>query len=275
MIKFIADSGCDLKEFPEICFETVPLEISTDERIFTDDLNLDVHEMLDYLLAYHGRSYTACPSTEKWMAAFEGADEIYAVTLTSGLSGTFSAACAAKEMYLAEHPETKICVIDSLSTGPEMYLILEKLAQFTREGKTFEEISAAILEYRKTTRLFFAFQSIHNLAQNGRVNKLVASAVGIMNIRIVGTASPEGTIQPLTKCRGDKKALEALIKELKTAGYAGGKFRISQIENEPYAEQIAAAVKENFGTSDIQILPSRGLCSYYAERGGIILACEC
>ena len=127
MVKFIADSACDLKEYPGICFETVPLSISTDERNYTDDEALNVHEVLDYLETYNNRSYTACPSIDAWMKAFEGADEIYCVTITSGLSGTYSGANVAREQYLEQHPDTKIYVVDSLSTGPGMVLLLEKL----------------------------------------------------------------------------------------------------------------------------------------------------
>ena len=80
--------------------------------------------MLDYLAEYKGRSYTACPSVDGWLEAFKGADEIYVVTITSSLSGAYNAAMAARELYLQAHEEAKVAVFDSLSTGPEMLLIL-------------------------------------------------------------------------------------------------------------------------------------------------------
>ena len=155
MVKFIADSACDLKEYPGICFETVPLSISTDERDYTDDTSLNVHEVLDYLEGYNSRSYTASPTLDAWLKAFEGADEIYAVTITSGLSGTYSGANTAKEIYLSEHPDAKIYIVDSLSTGPGMVLILEKLAELKSQGKSFEEVCSAVEKYRKRLRLYF------------------------------------------------------------------------------------------------------------------------
>ena len=193
MTKFIADSACDLTEYPGICFEMVPLTLSADGRNFIDDKNLDVHEMMNFFHSYHGRSRTACPSTQAWLDAFEGADEIYAVTITSGLSGTFNSANVAKEQYISEHPEAKICVVDSLATGPGEVLILEKMIEMKNGGKTFEEISTAINDYRDSSRLLFGLQSLHNLAQNGRVSKIIASAVGLMNIRILGTSGKEGS----------------------------------------------------------------------------------
>ena len=275
MVKFVADSSCDLKEYPGIDFETVPLSISTDERNYVDTPDLDVHEVLDYMASYHHRSFTACPATQLWLDAFEGADEIYVVTITSGLSGTYSGANVAKDLYLSDHPDAKICVVDSLATGPGEVLLLEKMVEWKKEGKSFEYISEEIINYRNSTRLFFGLASLHNLAQNGRVPKIIASAIGIMNIRILGTASATGTIDPIAKCRGDKKILLKLLEEVKNAGYHGGKIRICHIENEDFANQIIDSLRQEYGEIDINSIPARGLCSYYAERGGIILGCEC
>ena len=274
MVKFIADSACDLKEYPGICFETVPLSISTDERDYTDDEGLDVHEVLDYLASYNNRSFTASPTTESWLKAFEGADEIYCVTITSGLSGTYSGANVAKEMYLSEHPDAKIYVVDSLSTGPGMVLLLEKLAELKSQGKSFEEVCAAIEKYRKRLKLYFSLSSLHNLAQNGRVSKIIASAIGFMNIKILGTASKEGTIEQVGKCRGNNRMIDKIIEQLKESGFTAGKIRICHVECLEFANAVADKIRSIFNCSDIKIVPARGLCSYYAERGGIIIGCE-
>ena len=275
MVKFVADSACDLKEYPGICFETVPLSISTDERNYTDNEDLNVHEVLDYLEGYNDRSYTACPSIDAWLKAFEGADEIYCVTITSGLSGTFNGANIAREQYLEDHPDAKIYVVDSLSTGPGMVLLLEKLAELKTQGKSFEEVCTAIDKYRKRLKLYFSLSSLHNLAQNGRVNKLIASAIGFMNIKILGTASKEGTIEQVGKCRGNNRMIDKIIEQLKENGFTKGKIRICHVECLEFANAVAEKIRSIFNCTDIKIVPARGLCSYYAERGGIILGCEC
>lgn len=274
MIKFVADSSCDITEFPGVAFEAVPMTISTSEKEYIDDDSTDIHEMLDYLHSYKDRSYTACPSTEKWLAAFDGADEIYVVTLTSGLSGTYNSACLARNIYLESHPDAKIYVIDSLSTGPEIRMIIEKIIALKQSGKTFEEIQLAIPEYMKTSHLFFSLKSLHNMAQNGRVNKVLASAVGMLHISILGVASEKGTVEPISKCRGENSVISSIIKEMSKIGYHGGKVRICHIENEPLAEKIIEAIRKLYPLADVLSYPARALCSYYAERGGIILGFE-
>lgn len=275
MIKYVTDSSCDTINYDGIDVAVAPLRIYTSERDFVDNEDLDVHEMIEYLLSYKDRSYTSCPSTESWLQAYEGGDEIYVITLTSNISGTYNSACAAKEEYIKDHPQARILVVDTLSTGPEMRLILEKIIECKKEGKTFEEISKYVEDYKKTTRLFFAFKSLHNFAQNGRVNKVLASMIAKLNISIIGTASEKGDIEPQIKCRGINNVLTRLTEELTKAGFHGGKLRICHIENKELAEKLGQKIKDLYPETDLCIYPARGLCSYYGERGGIIIGCEC
>lgn len=274
MTKFIADSSCDITELNGVDFQSVPLTISTDKVTFTDDSDMDIHEMLNVLEKHKGRSYTACPGVEGWINAFEGADEIFVVTITSGMSGTYNSAMAAVKIYLEEHPEVKIKVIDSKSTGPEMRLILEKLAEYYKNGMDFDSICVAIDKYMKKTRLFCSLFSLHNLAQNGRVSKVVASAAGVLGICVIGTASEQGTLDSIAKCRGEKKLVARLKELMAAAGYNGGRLRICHVENEGLARNISDIVKKSYPNADVLYYKAGGLCSYYAERGGIILALE-
>jgi fatty acid-binding protein DegV len=129
-------------------------------------------------------------------------------------------------------------------------------------------------EYLKKTRLFFSFQSLHNLAQNGRVNKVLASAIGALGISVIGTASAKGTIEAVGKCRGDKKVISTFLSQMKSAGFESGKVRIGQIENEKLAGRLCQIILDQYPQADVEVFPARGLCSYYGERGCIMLGCE-
>ena len=274
MVKIIADSSADIRAVEGVCFQSVPMTIRAGGRDFVDNEQLDTAAMLDFLASHNGPSGTACPGPENWMSAFEGADEIFVVCITGSLSGTWSSAMAARELYLQAHPDVKIHVFDSLSTGPEMLLLIEKLASLIREGKSFDEICAAGEEYLSSTHLLFILRSVHNLAQNGRVSKLVAGAIGILGIQILAVASEQGTIEPIEKCRGDKKARSAMVQAMYERGYRGGKVRISHAQNSEAAIAIERALRERFPLADIKTRLCGGLCSYYAERGGVIVGFE-
>ena len=273
-MRIVADSSCDLYDLQGVDFRTVPLTVYTDERSFLDDPSLNVTEMLDYLANFKGRSYTSCPSIDAWQTAFEGEKEIFVMTVTSALSGSYNSALSAADMYREKVPEAKISIIDSLSTGGEEVLLLLKLSELIRSGKDFETIDQEIRAYQKHTRLFFAFISLHNLTQNGRVNKTVAAALSALRISVTGTASEEGKISVTGKARGEKKVNAVLLNDMKKAGYAGGRVIITHVEHEEGAAHLKEAVLQEYPQAEVLIYPTRGLCSYYMERKGLVISCE-
>ena len=214
--KIVSDSGVNLRKMEaSVDFTTVPLKIRTDEREFVDDPALDVSEMVAYLKDYKGKSGTACPSVSDWLDAFGDAERVFCFTITSTLSGSYNAACVAKADYEAEYPERSVFIVDSLSAGPEMQILMEKVAELIELGKEFEEICDEISAYKESTGLMFSLESLKNLANNGRVSPLVAGVAGALGIRIVGRASVGGELEPMDKCRGEKKALAKIISRMK------------------------------------------------------------
>ncbi|MBR3357312.1 MAG: DegV family protein [Solobacterium sp.] len=273
-MRILADSSCDLFALNSPDFRTVPLTIYTDEKSFVDDISLNVTELLDYLAAWKGRSYTSCPSVDAWLQAYEGSSEIFVMTVTSALSGSYNSAVTASQMYREEHPDAKISVIDSLSTGAEEILLLTKLAELVNSGAAFADIDEQIRAYQKQTRLFFSFFSLHNLSQNGRVNKAAAAALSVLNIAVTGTATEGGTIKVSGKARGQRKALRVMMQDMKKAGYAGGRAVITHTENEEAALLLKEQILEEYPNAEITVYPTRGLCSYYMERKGVVISCE-
>lgn len=273
--KIVADSSCDIWELNGIDFGIAPMTISTDNKNYVDNQELDVHLMSEDLANYKGTSHTACPSVGSWLDCFEGYDEVFVVTLTGSMSGTYNSAMTAKGIYEEENDNVKVHVFNSLSTGPEMRLLIEKLKELIEENLPFEEIIEKGQDYLNHSRLFFALKSLHNFAMNGRINKAVASAIGVLNISIFATASEEGTIQQISKCRGEKKVVKSMIEHLENAGYHGGKVRISHADNLKLAHNVRDKILELYPNADIIVYPMGGLCTYYAEIGGLLVGCEC
>ena len=273
--KIVADSSCDMWELNGVDFAVAPMTISTDNKHYVDNQELDVHLMSEELAKYKGVSHTACPSVGSWLDCYEGFDEIFVITLTGAMSGTYNSAMTAKGIYEEENENVKVHVFDSLSTGPEMRLLIEKLKEMIDEDLPFEEIVEKGQDYLNHSRLFFALKSLHNFAMNGRVSKTVASAIGVLNISIFATASEEGTIQQISKCRGEKKVVKSMIEHLENAGYHGGKVRISHADNLKLAHNVRDKILELYPNADIIVYPMGGLCTYYAEKGGLLVGCEC
>ena len=269
--QIVSDSASDLLELADINFSTVPLHIVVDGTDFADDARLSVPNLLDKLR--NGKSSTtACPSPDDWITAFHDADRVFCVTITSGLSGSYNSAVIAKDIYEEKHPDRKVYIIDSLATGSKMVMLCEKLRELILAGHDAEEIYRQIKEYNEHCFLYFALASLDNLAKNGRVSPILAKGIKILGIRIVGTASTEGMLEPLSKCRGDRRSIPAIIEFMKEKGYQGGRVVITHNGNHDAAMELKRQLKTTFGTRNGEIHRTRGLCSYYAEPGSIMLA---
>jgi DegV family protein with EDD domain len=153
-------------------------------------------------------------------------------------------------------------------------MIANRLAELIAEGRDFEDICRAIEEYRRRTYLLYALQSIENLVKNGRVSRLAGSIAGILGIRVLGIASDAGTVELLHKLRGKLSLYDKMIVEMLERGYNGGRVIIAHCLNPEMAGYLAKEIRARFPKSSVELMPSGGLCSYYAERGGILLGFE-
>ena len=272
--KIVMDSAGDLMEMEGAEFSNVPLKILAGDREFVDDATTDVEEMVDYMSTYVGKSSTACPSAGEYLEAFGDAEEVYCVTITSGLSGSYNSAAIAAREYKERHPNRRIHVFDSLTAGPEMTLVAEKIKELVQQKLPFDKIVSLVEEYNLKTQLVFSLESLHNLAQNGRVPVAVAKLAGILSLRLVGKASDEGTLQPTGKARGDQKVPGELLKQLLSLGYKGGRVRIHHCCNLPSAQRLTQAIQDKFPKASIIIQKTNALCSFYAEKGGLLVGFE-
>ncbi len=272
--RIVADSAADLIKLDCIPYAEAPLKVIAGDRQFVDTADLDVAGMVDYLKTYKGKSSSSCPNPDEWLEAFGDAEYVLGVAISGGISGCYNAAMAAKRIYEADHPGRRVHIVDSLSAGPGEAILVEKLEELIRSGKSFDEICKEIEAYRKKTQIVFVLESLTNFANNGRVSHAVAKIAGLLGICIMCKASEQGTIETVAKCRGWKKSYEAMINLMKNSGFNGGKIRISHCFNESGAQELKAKVLEAFHKADVKINQTGGLCSFYAEKGGLLMAYE-
>lgn len=270
----ITDSSCDMMPEPnaQIPLASVPFVITIGHQEYIDDEHLDVAAMVDAMEKNSTASHSACPGPQTWADEFEKASHSIAITISSNLSGSMSSAVTAKEMVLEEHPEKKIAVLDSKSTGPEMTLCVEKIRELIGKGMHFEDIVSEAEAFLKKTRTAFALCSFDNLVKNGRMNRIVGFIARHLGVWGIGYASDHGTIAIKGKTRGAAGAINMILEDMKEHGFTGGKVSISHCQNPAIAEKLKEKIKELWTNCEVHILPTRGLCSYYAERGGFIIS---
>ena len=271
-VRLILDSSSNTLSDPARNLVVVPLTLTFGEENMLDDEKLDISEFLAKMEANNEAGKTAAPSIQRWLDALEGSENAIIVTLTSGLSGTYSSALQAKDIYLEQHPHANVIVVDSRSAGPELEVVLEGIEALIKDDKLrFADLEAKIAEFRTRTHLLFVLQSLRNLSLNGRVSPAVAKIAGVLKINLIGTACVDGELQPLTKARGMKKALREIVKQMEGMKYQGGRVVIDECENATDAEKLKEAILASYPDADVTIRPMRGLCSFYAERGGLMI----
>lgn len=276
--KIVADSGCDYRTIENLAvdtlFESVPLTIQVGNEIFIDNAQLNIDNMMEKMYTTSSASKSACPSPDDYMKAFDGASNIFVVTITGTLSGSYNSAQVAKRLYLEDHPDVNIHIIDTLSAGGENDLIIKKLNLLIGQGLSYEEVIKEIATYQTKTKLLFVLAKVDNLVKNGRLSKLLGAVVGLLNIRMVGEASQDGKLELLQKARGAKKSLVAAFDELIKEGYAGGQIIIAHRNNPKFCQQFSEMVRKRFPQAVIEVIPTSGLCSFYAEENGLLMGYE-
>jgi len=272
----VSDSSCDLFDHEIMLenggFSTVPFILRVEQKDYVDDLKLNVPEMLEAMEASSSACTSACPSPEAWARQFQKADHTIAITISSNLSGSYNSAMLAREMVLAEHPEKKIYVLDSKSTGPEMLLCIEHLVQWIKSELSFDAIIQKAERFLANCKTTFALSSFDNLVKNGRMSRFAGFVAKRLNMWGIGIASDEGTIAVKSKTRGPQRALAIILADMQERGFIGGDVSISHCCNATMAEKLRSSIIEKWENAKVRIQATRGLDSFYAEREGLIIA---
>ena len=269
----VADSSANVLATGDPNYATVPMKIIA-AREYVDDPRLDVAGMVSDLKEHKGKSGSSCPNVSEWLEAFGDAEQVFCITITKYLSGSFNAAQQAALTYMEEHPGRQVAVIDSLSTGPEMMLIADEIRRCEAEGCDFETARARVLDYANRCHTLFCLESMNNLARNGRVSPAAAKIASVLGIRVAGAAQG-GQIVPLHKPRGAKKATQTLVEMLRERGFRdGSRIRVAHCFGEEAASAFQSAVLAEFPNARFLLEPTTALCSFYAETGGLIIGFE-
>ncbi len=274
--RIIGDSCTDLtkeqKESGDYFF--VPLTLQIGEEIFIDDKTFNQKQFIEKMEAYKEAPKSACPAPEVYMELFDGADDIYIVTLSSELSGSYNSALLAKNLYLEEHPNKNIALIDSKSASCGQGLIAMKIKELAESGKKFEEVEKEVNEFRDELETLFVLETLENLRKNGRLSNVKAFIASTLNIKPLMGATKEGTIIQLEQARGMKKALTKLSEEVeKRAKNPEQKIlSIAHCNNYERAKEVKEDIERKVKFKDIIIVETAGVSTLYAANGGIIVS---
>ena len=275
--KVIVDSCGELTEEMKASglFETASLGLEVGDYHVIDDESFNQAEFLKNVAECPTCPKSSCPSPETFMEGYHcDAEHVYAVTLSSELSGSYNSAVLGKNLYEEEYGEKEIYVFNSRSASVGQTLIGMKIAECEEKGMAFQEVVSAVEAYIEEQHTYFVLETLETLRKNGRLTGLKAIAATVLNIKPVMGSTPKGEICQLGQARGIKKALknmvDCVIADLKDP--ENKVLAISHCNCPQRAQDVKKMLEERTTLKDIIILDTRGVSSMYANDGGVIIA---
>ena len=272
----VCDSCTDLTEedLKKGCYTLVPLTLLVDGEEIIDDETFDQADFLAKVAASKESVKSACPAPESYMEAYSKADDIYVVTLSAELSGSYNSAVLGKNLYEEENGTKNIHVVNSRGAATTQVLIARKIYEYASQGMPFEEVVDKIEEYTTSLRTYFVLETLEVLRKNGRLSRLSATIAGALNIKPVMIGTRDGVIQKAAQARGMKKALAKMVEHMGSEGrdLTRRQFVISHCNCYERAVYVKELIKKHLHAEDIDIVDTKGVSSLYACDGGIIVS---
>ena len=257
-------------------YETASLSMEVEGDIIVDDENFDQADFLRRVEASPECPKSSCPSPERYMELYGGDEErVYAVTLSSELSGSYNSAQLGRKLWMEEHGESgkKIYVFNSRSASVGETLIGLKIQECEENGLGFEETVSTVETYIDEQHTYFVLENLDTLRKNGRLTGIKSFVASALNIKPVMGSTPEGTICQLGQARGMKRALakmaDQIVKEGKTT--KDKILAIAHCNCPERAREVERMLLDKIRVKDSFIVDTAGISTMYANDGGIIV----
>lgn len=251
----------------------IPLTLHIGDYDVVDDDTFDQKDFLKRVAAYPECPKSSCPSPESFLIHFDAADEIYVVTLSSHLSGSYNSAVLARKMYQETHPDKKIHVFDSHTASVGQTLIAMKINELASRGLAFEDVVTGTDDFIAGQGTKFVLETLDTLRKNGRLSTVTATLANVLNIKPVMTGIA-GKIDKLTQARGMHKAIQKMA-EAVASDVVNPKEKILGIahcNNPERAELTKQEILKLVPFKDVYITNTAGISSLYAADGGIVVS---
>lgn len=273
--KIVVDSCCELPDNykKDSRFQIVPLGLEVGDYVIQDDENFNQKEFLRKVADYPQCPKSSCPSPEKYREAYhDEADEIYAVTLSSHLSGSYNSAELGRSLYGEKYGEKKIHVVDSESASCGETQLVEKIIACKEAGLGFEETVKAVETFKRKMRTYFVLDNLETLRKNGRLSSVKALVASTLNIKPVMVGN-RGVIEQKGQAIGINKAL-AKMADFIVGDVEKTEERILMITHcncPERAEYMRGLMEKRASYRKILIMDTAGISSMYANDGGVIV----
>lgn len=276
--KIIVDSCGELthKMKASGIYESAPLSMEVDGDVIVDDATFDQADFLKRVAASPECPKSSCPSPEKYMELYDGTESrVYAVTLSSELSGSYNSAQLGKDLWMEEHAgeNKRIYVFNSRSASVGETLIACKIQECEEKGMSFDEVVSTVEAYIEKQNTYFVLENLDTLRKNGRLTGIKSFVASALNIKPVMGATPEGTICQLGQARGIKRALAKMVDHIANDAENSREkvLAVAHCNCPERAREVERMIRAKLPVKSSFIVDTAGISTMYANDGGIIV----
>lgn len=277
MYKLVADSCCDIPAtlMEQTDISLVPLHISVGEKTYVDNGSIDCTELVRAMKACPAPPTTACPSPGDFADAMSGDRDVFAITMSRHVSGTYQSAVMGSQL---KSGSGRVHVFDSKSASVGQSLVAHEIGRLIAQHLPYEDIVEKTEAFIDSMSTFFVLESLDNLIKNGRMSRLVGQVASILNMRPIMGAT-DGKIVLIEKARGTKNAMSRLAENIlrKVPALSSRPQRDTLFISHCNCLDRAQALKDEIlarsaQIKEVSIVKTGGLSTTYANDGGIIVA---
>ena len=277
--KIIGDSCCDYPYLEQDLgwLDRVALTIELGGEEYVDDTSLNCSALLSKMAATLSAPKSACPAPGAYLEAFEnsGADDIYVVTLSDKLSGSYNSAIVAADMFRRENPDKNIMVFSSRSASAAQLAICCKIRDLAENGLSFDEVVKKTLEFISGLTTYFILETLDVFRKNGRLTHLQSLVTGALKIKMVMGGDETGNIcvrgKALSMDRAIMKMAEQVKERCKDRDMSGTTLYITHCQCPDRARFTRDKLMEAAPFKECKIFKAGGISTIYANAGGLII----
>ena len=259
----VTDSTCDLPAniVTDLGITVIPMEFQLDGTTYLnypDGRDYDFHAFYDALRAGKA-STTSQVNYQTFLDTFtpilESGRDILYLAFSSGLSGTYNGSVIAANDLMEKYPGSKVISVDTLAASVGEGLLVYTAAKKREEGLSLDELAQWVTDNRLHLCHWFTVDDLNHLKRGGRISPAVAIIGTALGIKPVMHVDDEGRLIPVSKARGRKASLTALVDRMEATAIdpAGQTVFISHGDCLEDAEFVAGEVRRRLGVETVHI----------------------
>ena len=275
-MKIIADTAALISpaEGDDLGITVIPVCVAIDGRTYQDYTEINTAQFLE-LVKQGGIPSSSQPAVGDILDIFDSTDEeLLFLTVGDGLSGAYQTAMGAKN--LAKDPE-RIHIMDSQTLGGPLHYLAKKATALKEQGLSIEQLKEQLQRCIESSVSFVIPEDFEFLKRSGRLTALTAKVGGALKLLPILTQTKDKKrISPVGIKRSWKAAVELIMQKLSALNVgANHLISVCHAGTPQKAEQILMQIKEQFSSSETEVLELSPALATHGGPGCIVIQAIC